>query len=818
MPLSHPIAKARSILTLAAVGLLLLVSLGVPVAVAADGGPTMTARALLQGHVRIGSWFAIAVDVENAGPTVTGEIRIAGGIDNRTRYGTPVELATGSRKTVLLYAQPPSFGNTMKVQLVSGDQVIAESTVAIALHDQFQLVVGVITENPAKMVGQLNLLPNQMGSLPVVVTLKPQDLPERLQAWSALDRIVWQDTDASSLTPNQLSALRGWVAGGGRLVIAGGTAGADSLNAFPDELLPYRPTSVLDIDPEVIRPVVGGVPAGATTLTAYAGDAGAGRVLATSGDRVVAADLRLGNGSVTLLGFDPTVSWMSEGDGADWGKALWRRLLPQRQGGTVSLADDSQIASAVVNLPSLALPPLAGLLVLLFGYIVLVGPVNYLVLRALDRREWAWVTAPILIVVFTAGSFGIGGVLRGSEVIVHEVAIVRGAPATDAATVQSYLGIFSPNRATLQVKVPGDALLGAPVNGDMFGGGIVNSLDILQGDPSRVRDLALGVGSMRTVRAEATTTGPRITGDLAISDGRLKGTITNGSDRALIGAAIVLGSSAQTLGDIAPGATVDVNLGLGSNPMNQGSLSDRILGQAFWDGSRMTEEQQRAMVRRSVVDQLTMDPMTGWANGLPADGAHLLSWGRDGVVPLEIENQNVRRVANVLYDVPLPYRISGTNAFKYDLLRSSIVQVTANFFSKDPWSMNMGSGTMQVSYRPVPFEGSFSPGGIKFALTFGGDFSLPGGDPATAVEGARCEPGTEGCVIPQDGLPDVEILDVRTGQWIQLAHLRQGTSYTLPDAARWIDGSTGEVQVRFVNQRSDQISFQFPLEITGTVK
>ncbi|MEI7745020.1 MAG: hypothetical protein WCK58_14885, partial [Chloroflexota bacterium] len=445
MPLPRPRPAIRAAASLAMLALLLL-GLAAPVLVVADGGPTMTARALLQGHVRVGSWFAIAVDLENAGPTVTGELRVSGGMDSRVQFSTPAELATGSRKEYLLYAQPPTFGGNMKVQLIAGGQVVSQATVAIALADQWQTVVGVVSENPARIVGEIHLLPSQNGSNPVVMPLAPADLPERLQAWSGIDRLVWQDTDASALTPGQLASLRGWVAGGGRLVIVGGTAGADSLNAFPDDLLPYRPTSVLDIDPSALRPVLGSVPAGATTLTAYAGDPGAGRPLATSGDRVIAADRKVGNGTVTVLGFDPTTSWIASGDTVD--TALWRRLLPVRSGGTVSLSDDSQIVSAVTNLPSLALPPLAGLLVLLFGYIILVGPVNYVVLRALDRREWAWVTVPVLIAVFTAGSFGIGSVMRGTDVVVHEVAIVRGAPATEAATVQSYLGIFSPTRAT----------------------------------------------------------------------------------------------------------------------------------------------------------------------------------------------------------------------------------------------------------------------------------------------------------------------------------------------------------------------------------
>ena len=49
----------------------------------------MTARALLQGHVRQGAWFAIAVDLENAGPTVTGELRVGGGAERRLPLRRP---------------------------------------------------------------------------------------------------------------------------------------------------------------------------------------------------------------------------------------------------------------------------------------------------------------------------------------------------------------------------------------------------------------------------------------------------------------------------------------------------------------------------------------------------------------------------------------------------------------------------------------------------------------------------------------------------------------------------------------------------------
>jgi hypothetical protein len=566
----------------------------------------------------------------------------------------------------------------------------------------------------------------------------------------------------------------------------------------------------------VLRPVLGGVPEGAALLTAYAGDAGTGRVLATSGDRVIAAERKIGSGSVTLLGFDPTTSWLADGD--DWDTPLWRRLLPGRTAGGLSLSDDGTIAQAVTNLPSLALPPIGGLLVLLFGYIVLVGPVNYLVLKRIDRREWAWVTVPALIAVFTLGSFGIGALMRGSDVIVHEVGVVRGAPGTTAATIQSYLGIFSPSRSTFQVRVPGDALLSAPMNGDAFGTGTATALDVLQGDPSRVRDLAVGFGSIRTIRAEATAEGPEVVADLRLADGRLQGTVTNRSARPLQAAALVVGSSAARLGDIAPGATMKVDFAVATAPLNWNSLSERIFGPMNWDGSSLDEAGQRLLVRRSVIDQISVDPFTGFPNALPADSATLMAWGTDAVVPMELEGQVVERMANILYQVPLPYAIGGKTVFANDLVRSSVLEVGANFFSKDPTAIALGPGTVRVAYRPIPFDGTLAPSRVVVAMTFGGEISLPAGNPRRLEETTRCEPGTEGCVVPQDGLPDVEVLDVRTGAWVQFAHLLQNTAYELEDADRWVDPASGEVQVRFVNERQEQVYFQFPVRIEGTIR
>jgi hypothetical protein len=816
-----PRSLDRFLCALAAAGLL-LAALAAPT-MAADG-PTMSARVLLGGHARAGSWIAIAVDLSNDGPAVLGELQTTAGTSGRTRYAVPVDLPTQSSKRYVIHAQAPAFGGTMTVALVGSDgKAIARRDVQVGLHDATQLVVGIVAERPQQLGAVLRLLPGPTGSAAAIVNLTPADLPERVEAWSVLDRLVWQDVDADELSTPQLAALQGWVAGGGRLVIAGGTAGPDVVSALPDAFLPYRPVVTQDVAPAALLDLVGELPPDAADVPGLAGVLTRGRSLARSGDQVVAAEMPFGTGSVTILGVDPTTGWLATAPGTE---SLWRRLLPPRSSGSVGVAtsDDSQLLNAVSQLPSMALPPIGTLLLLLVGYVVLVGPVNDLVLRRLDRRELAWITIPALILGFTAGAFAVGAALRGSDVIVNQATIVRGSPDSGRGLALSYAGVFSPTRGTYQVSVPGDALLSAPINGDFFGGAATgsSSLDIVQGDPARVRDLAIGYGSMRTVRAEAAVPAPTISSDLRLEGDVVTGTITNTSDLPLDRPALVVGSNVQTFDSLPAGGSMPVHLQLVSQPFGSG-LSDKVVG-VFFDGSVVGLDTQRITVRRAIVDQLTFDPAFGTTFQLPADGPVLLAWSDRPVMDVQVEGQQPRFSSTVLYHLPLPLSITGDVVFRSDLIRSAVVQVDAPFFSKDPFSMSFGQGSLTAAYRPIAFEGTLDASHLALAMN-------QGGDPGTGIEPAAAEIAPTGpaqplepctqqpCAdLPADYLPEVEVLDRTTSVWMALPHLSSGVTVALQDPARYVDPDSGTVWVRFQNARPDGIGFSFGIRIDGTVR
>jgi hypothetical protein len=819
-PAARPLRRALAGLFAAAV------VLG-PLALSASAADTvgLEARVLLQGHTRVGSWMAIEVQFTNDGPAVRGELRIAGGSQGRTRFSVAVDLPTDSRKTYVLHAQPPAFGRTVKVELVSGSTTVASADVAYLVHDAFQLIVGVVAERPQGINGELDLDPGLNGAAPAIVSLGIVDLPERVEGWATLDRLIWQDVDSSLLNDAQLDALRGWIAGGGRLIVAAGTAGIGTLSGFPDDILPYRPTATVEIAPESIAAIVGPLPADAADLPAYAGELGAGRALATSGDRVVAGQLDYGNGSVTILGFDPTTSWLASGNEVE---SMWRRFLPNRGGGgPLIVSDDSQIVNAVNQLASLALPPIGGLIAILGGYILLIGPINYLVLRRLDRRELAWITMPILIAVFAVVAYGFGTALRGNDLILNEVAIVRGAPGATEGTAQVYVGIYSPSRSTYQIRVPGGALLAAPISGDFVVGGDQGLLDVVQGDPSLVRDLAVGFSSLRTIRAESATTAPLIDASLELKDGVLSGTIANRSDVTLERVAVVLGNSVAVIGDIEAGASKEVSLKPVGNAFFE-TLSDRIFGQVFFgDTGTMTDDGLRLRVRHAILDQLSYDPMTGAPTSLGSASPVVLAWGRAGVLDVQIDNQTARRTTNVLYYYPVDLEVSGQTTFPTDLVQSTIVSSDADFFSKDPQWLNMGAGTATIAYQPIGFEGAIAPSELQVSLNFGGgSFPSAGAADLTPLEEIPVvcrDPAVDdppGCEQPRfDGIPEVELFD-RTGDgaWIRFPHMGQGAVYRIADPERYIDPATGQVLVRFVNdQQNGGVGFQFNIAISGVI-
>lgn len=827
------------------------------------------ATPLLGGHVRPGAWSAVNVVVTNNGPAVSGELRIRGPAQTQSRYGVEVELANGAKQQFTLYAQTALFGSRVNIELVDNDsRVLQTQQVRINSHDAYSPTAGVIAEHPERLLDPVtDAMRNiSQGYNPVVITIGVADLPARVEAWAALDRLVWQDADASLLTEEQMEALRLWLGAGGELVILGGTTDPGFLDAFNRDdiqLLPFSPTTVANVQPSDLGSLMGALPSNAASVPAVAGTLDHGSVLARSGDSVVAASAGYGRGLVTLLGFDPGTEWIANSEA---GEVLWHRLLPLRSGpngpalNPLNIVDDSQIVYALQNLPSIDLPPIEQLFILLAGYIALIGPVNYMILRRLDKREWAWVTIPALVVVFAFGSYGLGATLKGSDVIVNQIAVVRAAQGTGRGIGQAYIGIYSPTRRSFDVRIPGGALLSNPTSQAQFGQA-ETPLDVVFGSSnSRLRDFEVGFGVLRGFRAEAPADAPEVDANLRLGGGKLTGTITNHSEAVLENVAIVFSGGVQAVPALQPGETKEISLDVTSNQFYGYGLSERIFGSTF---PRDTAQARTINTRRSVIDQLFP-----WGSQGSSDAPLLLAWQKGPVLDVDLPGDQPNRVGEGLFMIPLAMTLDSAQVFADQMLTRTVIETTANEGWADPTTMYLSRGTMTVELRPARFDGTFHATSLEIAFTQGeprvlrGDgetieplpadqqppqddpldlpaaAGAPSPEPSTPAA-ADCPPNVDPCIdvvpvpggegrppvpeaIARDGMPDFQLFDRTTGLWVEFTHPRTQRAYLIANPERYVDEG-GAVLFRLINRTEagqfgeEQLYFQLVMRLEGTI-
>ncbi|MEP7158984.1 MAG: hypothetical protein ABI797_06120, partial [Chloroflexota bacterium] len=658
-----------------------------------------------------------------------------------------------------------------------------------------------------------------------------------------------------TLTPAQAEALRLWLGAGGRLTILGGTTGTGTVSGFDltdDPILPFSPNHTLDVAPADLVGLVGQLPSDATTTPALAGTLRSGTILARSGDDIVAAESTYGRGTVTLIGFNPATNWLADGATAS---GLWRRLLPQTSGPALNpliVPDDSQIVYALQNLPSVDLPPIDQLFVLLIAYIALIGPINYLILRRLDKREWAWITIPALVVVFAAGTFGMGATLKGSDVIVNEVGVIRGAQGSQVGIGTVYIGIYSPSRRTFQVSIPGGALISNPTSQSQFGQ-TETPLDVLFGAAaSHLRNFDVGFGVLRGFRAEAPAAAPNIESDLHFASGRLQGTVTNGSDAELENVAVVFGGGVAVIPALAAGESRPIDIDTTATSFFGYALSERIFGTSF---SRDAAAARKVATRRAVIDQIF-----SYGSVPSGDAPLFLAWHTGPVLDVQLAGEEPNRVGDGLYMIPLAMNMDAQQVFTDQAMRRSIVATEANQAWGDVNGLYLSRGTLTLETRPVTFTGQFTATALNLALTEGVTRALGANDDPLAPLPAAEQPdqddpvdtGTieptpspdpnatpnpngepvpppikpgDGRPAPQmpNGMPALQLFDRVSQQWVEFEQLQPSQGYTILQPERYVDGG-GAVLYRFVNRADagdfgeEQLYFQLLSRIEGTIQ
>jgi len=671
--MSHFPGRSGSLLTTWLLASVLLAVPGASPAVAQT--VNMSAEPALGGFYKPNHWLPITVTLDNQGQTADVEVaaempEIRGGPGREYRLKVE-QLPAPSRRQYTLYVLPEVvFGGSklLDVQLIQGKQVVAQQAVdGRSLNGADRLVAVLDREQGAlNMISGLRVPPQgadaaigspgtpSPGQPPrgqvQVAYLKPESCPDRCQGFDAVDMLVIGDVSARELSAAQQVAIRDWVATGGTLVIAGGANGMRLADPFFRDLLPVQVRGTVTF-PRLVgmqRFSLRQAPAtGPFVITQTTPRPGAAILATADGARLpLVVYRRSGAGQVYFTAFDYSRPPLRLWEGAP---ELWVKLLASARGGNPILEQIDprtdvawgggyaqsrwRVGNACHEISQMDPPKFAWIGLFLVSYILVLVPANYYVLKRRDRREYAWLTTPGIVVVFSLLAYVVGFAMKGGQVLLAKVAVVEADAGSSTATAYHYLGLFSPRKTRYDVALP--AAQGTLAEWRESGNNLLRPASIIESEPARAEDLAVDMWSMRILRYEsALPLAQGVTAQLSRSDAGVSGTVTNHTAYDLTDCRVVLGGQSVAVGELKRGATrvipplTGLGAGGGRSSLQPSAIVD--VGPAKTAGDR---------IKQAMVQPLAYSP-----NPVALDGPVLIGWTTQPLINVTVNGRPSREL------------------------------------------------------------------------------------------------------------------------------------------------------------------------------
>ncbi len=462
----------------------------------------------------------------------------------------------GARKQVRLLLRANLNQTVVQIKVIDlqGKQ-LALNRSNVRVHDSQEILVGVFGGPASSLAGA-----SVPGRDTTIMPLDPAQLPSTDAELFNFAAIVLQDVQP---TAEQAAALERWVATGGTLIVSGGPNTAELPKALasilPASMSRSNASAVLNSLNKQSVPQFAQVELKVNQLepTAAATILGVG-----ANNEPLLASRSLGTGQVLITAFNPSDLPAEVNDRRVWPVILQPQLY--RDWNVALNPWSMRVAGSDQNLPSVLV-----FMTILFGYILLIGPINYLILRRLDRREWAWFTIPLVVVGFVGIMYLAGGDLRTGNINVTTINVIDSQLGAQQGRLTVNYGFNAGRRGEWNGSIDSSLIAGnQPVQG--FGDEGAGTIEQTSDGKTLLPNWQSNIGDMQTLAAIGAIDVPyNFEIKLAKPNSWEGATITNRSQRTVEYAVVYNGEESIVLPVLAPGASVTIDNSL--NRMTGGS-------------------------------------------------------------------------------------------------------------------------------------------------------------------------------------------------------------------------------------------------------
>lgn len=415
-----------------------------------------------EGNAKYGRYMGIRLAISNASSDFTGRIEVmVPKQENNTKYGEEIQVNKGENKE--FYLTVPVTDDTGLLQVK-----ILDERNKIQLEEYFPITIGNYVQET--YIGVLSNHKDGLNYLDTIGTkvfyLEEESVPKDYLGLDLLDVIVINEFDSKVLSSMQLEAIEKWVMNGGTLVLGTGEyykeviAGLNSKYFHEeDENIKEETISIEEDTIATLEETISSYLEKRRML--YENIRGRNEVLRNKGLETILVDnstlsdeakeiinkfkaeevkkamapigladgekvrfnkllimeeLMVGKGSIQLFPFNLSLS----DEYATTGYKLLTTILDHLSDTKKNQLEyeyygdyvNYNIMGSMSYTDTNNIPNIVSYFVILLLYIVIVGPVTYIILRKIDKRSLTWVLVPIVAIVFTLIIYFVGNKTR----------------------------------------------------------------------------------------------------------------------------------------------------------------------------------------------------------------------------------------------------------------------------------------------------------------------------------------------------------------------------------------------------------------------
>lgn len=413
---------------------------------------TVTMESGLDGVAVEGTAMPITLTVGNTGKDFSGVLRVivpATYEKQSIAYEKTVAIPSGGNKSFSVLIPDIDAVAYLRVELEN-----EKGKILYSKQMQFQsmivgqnAVVGILSDDYQGLnyFDGVTIDVGYSSTSTKVLRLTADNIPELGEGLSTCNYILIDNYNTTQLSQEQKNAIMSWVSDGGVLILGTGSKASVVMGGLQEYLGAVSVNGLTKQDVLVMDSYEDAKPVDVAGIT---GD-GWTDVQGTIATGAAAIQSGYGKGSILILSYDlamePIVGWRNVNS------ILAKNIL--ENAGTEytnnQIVYDSGVAyenwdlqSAVKGVDRNRVPNALLYGGVFFVYVICIGPVMYLILKAKDRREKMWIVMPVIAVVFTVVIYGTSMLYRIHKPFIDAVSFVEFNQGT--ITNRTFMTIQSP--------------------------------------------------------------------------------------------------------------------------------------------------------------------------------------------------------------------------------------------------------------------------------------------------------------------------------------------------------------------------------------